>query len=93
MAMIKAPEIIPKINKIVMMGGGYFEGGNITPLLSLTYMLIHMQLTPFYDGVCPIVMMPLDVTHKALMQRKWLEGLRDLGPAVGESCIWNDEFL
>ena len=30
MAMIKAPEILPKINRIVMMGGGYFEGGNLS---------------------------------------------------------------
>jgi len=31
MAMIKAPAIIRRIRKIVLMGGAYFEGGNITP--------------------------------------------------------------
>ena len=86
MAMIKAPEIIPKINKIVMMGGGYFEGGNITPAAEFNiYVDPHAANTVLRCGR-PIVMMPLDVTHKALMQRKWLEGLRDLGSAVGDAA-------
>ncbi|GIT03367.1 MAG: hypothetical protein CM1200mP28_06260 [Deltaproteobacteria bacterium] len=35
----------------------------------------------------PIVKMPLDVTHKALMQRKWLEGLREFGiPRWGKAA-------
>jgi len=86
MAIIKAPEILPKINRIVMMGGGYFEGGNITPTAEFNiYVDPHAANTVFRCGR-PIVMMPLDVTHKALMQRKWLEGLRDLGSAVGDAA-------
>ena len=86
MAMIKAPEILPKINRIVMMGGGYFEGGNITPTAEFNiYVDPHAANTVLRCGR-PIVMMPLDVTHKALMQRKWLEGLRDLGSAVGDAA-------
>ena len=84
MAMTKAPEILQKINKIVMMGGGYFEGGNITPTAEFNiYVDPHAASTVLRCGR-PIVMMPLDVTHKALMQRKWLEDLRDLGSAVGD---------
>lgn len=26
----KAPDIVPRIRELVMMGGGFFEGGNIT---------------------------------------------------------------
>ncbi|MCS5554108.1 MAG: nucleoside hydrolase [SAR324 cluster bacterium] len=86
MAMIKVPEILPKINRIVMMGGGYFEGGNITPTAEFNiYVDPHAANTVLRCGR-PIVMMPLDVTHKALMQRKWLEGLRDLGSAVGDAA-------
>jgi len=86
MAMIKAPEILPKIKKIVMMGGGYFEGGNITPTAEFNiYVDPHAASTVLRCGR-PIVMMPLDVTHKALMQRKWLEDLRDLGSAVGDAA-------
>ena len=86
MAMIKAPQILPKIKNIVMMGGGYFEGGNITPTAEFNiYVDPHAASTVLRCGR-PIVMMPLDVTHKALMQRKWLEDLRDLGSAVGDAA-------
>ena len=86
LAMIKAPEILPKIRRIVMMGGGYFEGGNITPTAEFNiYVDPHAANTVLRCGR-PIVMMPLDVTHKALMQRKWLEGLRDMGSAIGDAA-------
>ena len=86
MAMIKAPQILPKIKNIVMMGGGYFEGGNITPTAEFNiYVDPHAASTVLRCGR-PIVMMPLDVTHKTLMQRKWLEDLRDLGSAVGDAA-------
>ncbi|MBC8257915.1 MAG: nucleoside hydrolase [SAR324 cluster bacterium] len=86
MAMIKAPEILPKIRKIVMMGGGYFEGGNITPTAEFNiYVDPHAASTVLECGR-PIVMLPLDVTHKALMQRKWLEDLKALGTPVGDAA-------
>ena len=31
LALQRAPEIKPKIREIVLMGGGFFEGGNVTP--------------------------------------------------------------
>ena len=86
MAMIKAPEILTKINRIVMMGGGYFEGGNITPTAEFNIFVDPHAANIVLRCGRPIVMMPLDVTHKALMKRKWLEGLRDMGSAVGDAA-------
>ena len=31
MAFVKAPDIVSRVQEIVLMGGGLFEGGNITP--------------------------------------------------------------
>jgi len=31
LALIKAPDIAARIDRIVLMGGGFFEGGNVTP--------------------------------------------------------------
>ena len=31
LALVRAPEIAPRIREIVLMGGGFFEGGNLTP--------------------------------------------------------------
>src|SRR3546814_15223628 len=30
-AIVKAPDIVARIGEIVLMGGGFFEGGNTTP--------------------------------------------------------------
>jgi purine nucleosidase len=69
LALIRAPQIAPRVREIVMMGGGFFEGGNITPAAEFNiHVDPHAARLVFESGV-PIVMMPLDVTHKALTTR------------------------
>jgi purine nucleosidase len=76
MALAKAPDIAPKICQIVMMGGGFFEGGNTTPAAEFNiYVDPHAAAAVFTSGV-PIVMMPLDVTHKALTTRDRVAAMR-----------------
>ncbi|MDG1860523.1 MAG: nucleoside hydrolase [SAR324 cluster bacterium] len=87
MAMIKAPQILPKIKNIVMMGGGYFEGGNITPTSEFNIFVDPHAASIVLSCGRPLVMLPLDVTHKALMQRKWLEDLKALGTPVGDAAF------
>ena len=85
MAIVKDPGILPKIKNIVLMGGGCFEGGNITPTSEFNiYVDPHAANTVMKCGR-PLVIMPLDVTHKALMQREWLEALKEIGTPVGDA--------
>ena len=66
MAIQRAPDIAPRIKQIVLMGGGGFEGGNITPAAEFNiYVDPHAASVVFGAGI-PITMMPLDVPHKAL---------------------------
>ena len=66
MAMIKSPGIIRRIRKIVMMGGAYFEVGNITPAAEFNiYVDPHAADVVLRSGV-EVVMIPLDVTHQVL---------------------------
>jgi len=92
-AMEKAPDIVPRIAEIVLMGGGYFEGGNITPAAEFNiYVDPEAADIVFRSGV-PLVVMPLDVTHKALTSRTWVEGMRALGTDVGRAVAsWTDFF-
>ena len=83
MAMIREPRIIPKIGQIVTMGGGYFVGGNTTPVAEFNvYVDPHAAAVMYRSGV-PIVTMPLDVTHKALMSPEWIASIRAIGGEVG----------
>ncbi|MCK5745645.1 MAG: nucleoside hydrolase, partial [Oricola sp.] len=52
LALIRAPDIAPKIREIVMMGGGFFEGGNVTPTAEFNiYVDPHAAATVFRSGV------------------------------------------
>lgn len=89
----RAPDIIPRVAEIVLMGGAYFEVGNITPAAEFNiYVDPEAAKIVFGSGV-PLVVMPLDVTHKALTSRAWVEGMRALGTPVGQAVAsWTDFF-
>ncbi len=92
-ALNRAPEIAGRINEIVLMGGGFFEGGNVTPAAEFNiYVDPHAAEIVFASGV-PIVMMPLDVTHKALTTAKRVAAFRALGTRVGIATAELLEFF
>jgi purine nucleosidase len=85
LALVREPRIVAKIEQVVMMGGGFFEGGNTTPAAEFNiYVDPHAAHVVFTSGV-PIVMMPLDVTHKALTTPDRLERFSRLGTAAGSA--------
>jgi purine nucleosidase len=89
----RAPDIIEKVQEIVLMGGGYFEGGNITPSAEFNiYVDPEAAEIVFKSGV-PITMMPLDVTHKALTNKARIDRFRAMGTMVGDMvAAWTDFF-
>lgn len=85
LALVRDPGIAGNIEQIVMMGGGFFEGGNTTPAAEFNiYVDPHAAHVVFTSGI-PIVMMPLDVTHKALITPNRLEQFSALGTAAGDA--------
>ena len=93
LALVKEPRIASRIKRIVAMGGGFFEGGNMTPAAEFNiYVDPHAADVVLRSGV-PIVMMPLDVTHKALTTAKRVKAIRDLGTRVGIAVAEMLEFF
>jgi purine nucleosidase len=88
-----APDIIAKVQEIVLMGGAYFQVGNITPAAEFNiYVDPEAAQVVFASGV-PITVMPLDVTHKALTTAPHVAGFRAMGTRVGEMVAsWTDFF-
>jgi purine nucleosidase len=85
MALVKAPDIAPRIREIVLMGGAYFEVGNITPAAEFNfYVDPHAAAIVLGSGV-PIVMKPLDVTHRVLTTDARLERIGALPNACGRA--------
>jgi len=83
LALIKAPDIAEHIHEIVLMGGGSFEGGNITPAAEFNiYVDPHAAKVVFQSGI-PLVVMPLDLTHKTLTTRERVACFEKMGSRVG----------
>ena len=85
LALIRAPEIAPKIREIVLMGGGFFEGGNVTPAAEFNIYVDPQAADVVLKSGIPIVIMPLDVTHKALTSRVRVERFRAMNTRVGDA--------
>ncbi|MFB2532289.1 nucleoside hydrolase [Paracoccus sp. p4-l81] len=88
----RAPDIIPRIRQIVLMGGGCFEGGNTTPAAEFNIYVDPEAAKIVFGAGVPLVVMPLDVTHKALTTRPRIEALRALGPVGEVVASWTDFF-
>ena len=91
-ALQRAPDIAAGIDQVVMMGGGFFEGGNTTPAAEFNiYVDPHAADRVFRSGI-RLVLMPLDVTHQALTSDARVEAFRDLGNASGRATAGMLEF-
>jgi purine nucleosidase len=91
--LIRAPELAPRIQEIVLMGGGFFEGGNITPTAEFNiYVDPHAAQIVLRSGV-PVVILPLDVTHKTLTTAKRIERFRAMGTKAGDASVALLEFF
>ena len=93
LALMREPKIVPRIREIVLMGGGFFEGGNVTPTAEFNiYVDPHAADVVLKSGI-PIVMVPLDCTHKALTSAKRVAAFRGLGTKPGMAVADLLEFF
>ncbi len=92
-ALNRAPEIAANIAEIVLMGGGYFEQGNITPSAEFNiYVDPEAAKIVFGSGV-KLTVIPLDCTHKALTNRARVDAFRALGTPVGDAVAGLTDFF
>jgi purine nucleosidase len=93
LALVREPRIAPRIREIVMMGGGFFEGGNVTPAAEFNIYVDPHAADVVFRSKISIVMMPLDVTHKALTTARRVAAFRALGTRVGVATAEMLEFF
>ncbi|MEL6464527.1 MAG: nucleoside hydrolase [Pseudomonadota bacterium] len=89
----RAPDIVAKVQQIVLMGGAYFEVGNITPAAEFNIYVDPQAADIVFKSGVDIVVMPLDVTHKALVTKARNDAFRDLGTPVGVAVAEMTDFF
>jgi purine nucleosidase len=93
MAFEKAPDIMARVAEIVLMGGAYFEVGNITPAAEFNIYVDPQAAHIVFKSGAPITVMPLDVTHKALVTTQRNEAFRALATPVGIAVAQMTDFF
>jgi purine nucleosidase len=85
MALVKEPRIAERIAEIVMMGGAYFEVGNITPAAEFNIYVDPEAADVVLRCGAPITMLPLDVTHQMQSTPDRLAAFLALGNKAGKA--------
>ncbi|MEP3055134.1 nucleoside hydrolase [Ascidiaceihabitans sp.] len=89
----KAPDIAQRVQQIVLMGGAYFEVGNITPTAEFNIYVDPQAADIVFKSGVDIVVMPLDVTHKALVTKTRNDAFRALGTPCGVAVAQMTDFF
>ncbi len=92
-AFTRAPDIVPRVEQIVLMGGGLFEGGNTTPAAEFNIYVDPEAADIVMKSGIPITMIPLDVTHFMLADDRRIAGFRGLGTRTGIATAEMLEFF
>ncbi len=93
MAFEKAPDICDRLAGIVLMGGAYFEVGNITPAAEFNIYVDPQAADIVFRSGVEITVLPLDVTHKALVTPARNAAFRALGSRVGVAVAEMTDFF
>jgi purine nucleosidase len=96
MALVREPRIAARIGEIVLMGGAYFEVGNITPAAEFNIYVDPEAAELVFGCGAPITVMPLDLTHQMLSTPTRLEAFKAIGnraaTAVYEMLSFSEGF-
>ncbi len=77
------PGIESRVERLVVMGGASFHG-NVTAAAEFNVWADPEAAARVMSGAWPITLMPLDLTHQAVLNDADLDYLRGLGTTVGE---------
>ena len=92
-ALQRAPDIADRVQQIVLMGGAYFEVGNITPTAEFNIYVDPEAADIVFKSGIDIVVMPLDVTHQALVTKPRNDVFRAMGTPVGIAVAQMTDFF
>ena len=96
LALVREPRIAPRIKQIAAMGGGFFEGGNVTPAAEFNIYVDPQAARVVLEAGIPFTLIPLDCTHQALTTKARVEKFRAMknrtGPATAQLLDFFERF-
>ncbi len=85
LALAKEPRLAKHLREIVLMGGSFSEGGNVTPAAEFNIYVDPEAAAKVFTCGVTVTMIPLDCTHQARTTLARLHKLRSLGTPIAEA--------
>ena len=96
LALQREPALGARLEQIVLMGGGLFEGGNTTPAAEFNIFVDPEAADLVMHCGCDVVMIPLDLTHQTLTSDAIIAQFRampnETGPATAGLLDFFERF-
>jgi inosine-uridine nucleoside N-ribohydrolase len=92
-AFTKAPEILPKVREIVLMGGAMRESGNYSPSAEFNIFVDPYAADIVFRCGRPITEMGLDVSHQVLTTGRRIDRIRAIGNRAAQATAGMLDFF
>lgn len=92
-AITKAPDILPKVKEIVLMGGAMRESGNISPSAEFNILVDPQAAEIVFNCGRPITQMGLDASHQVLTTRERIERLKEIDNDAARATVGMLDFF
>ncbi|WP_029032252.1 nucleoside hydrolase [Salinarimonas rosea] len=93
LALAKEPRLAERLEGIVLMGGGVFEGGNRTPAAEFNIYVDPEAAQRVFSSGADVTFIPLDCTHRVLTTAKRTAAIRALDTPLSKAVAgWLDFF-
>ena len=84
-AFARAPDVVERVEAIVLMGGAMREGGNYSPSAEFNILVDPHAADLVFKAGRPVVAMGLDLTHQVISTRERVARIRELENPVAEA--------
>jgi purine nucleosidase len=92
-AITKAPDILPKVKEIVLMGGAMRESGNYSPSAEFNILVDPQAADIVFKCGRPITQMGLDVSHQVLSTRERIDRIKKIDNQAAQATVGMLDFF
>ena len=92
-AITKAPEVLPKVKEIVLMGGAMRESGNHSPSAEFNILVDPQAADIVFKCGRPITQMGLDVSHQVLSTRERIDRIKKIDNPAAQATVGMLDFF
>jgi purine nucleosidase len=92
-AITKAPEVLPKVKEIVLMGGAMRESGNYSPSAEFNILVDPQAADIVFKCGRPITQMGLDVSHQVLSTRERIARIKKIDNQAAQATVGMLDFF